>query len=419
MPLKVYVPPKRDTFYVRGTVRVGNQSRDVFKTTGIGIQVANARQLAEEIRFQTEERIRTELTYGAKAVVSWRQAVEGYAKKRSKERQDRDASLADEPDKQIEYVLKWTLWFDKRGKLDQPLHTINEEDLEKYFEEHHEWKGNKHSTQKREASVYLAVMNFADEKWAIGQFPKPKLVKSGKRSDPINKWLFIDEVGLFIRSAPQHLRVYVAGIFATGCRGGSILHLPRHRPVPGKNRGQGLRMERGNEQFHLGQTKGGVEEIRILPDWYADLLRIYLNLRTDNHDALFLTDQGVPYTKPRRQGGFQTKTAWKTLREKVAKVIDRLARLKEHQARKLQGPAWHDLIAKARELRQRAEVVRTVTPHWARHTLASHAFMRGMSTEKVKRLGGWRTNEMVARYSHLMPGYGKQAANTVAFKRFG
>jgi site-specific recombinase XerD len=419
MSLKVVVPSGRKSFYIRGTVRAGIKSRDVYASTGIGVQDPNGRRLAEELRFQTEERVRTELIFGAKAVVSWRQAVEDYAENRTKQRNQRDASLANEPDKQIEYVLKWTHWFDQRGKLDTPLHTIDDEDLARYFAVHHESKKNQLSTQKREANVYLAIMNFADEKWKIGEFPKPQLLNNKSRSDPVNKWLFVEEVDLFIRLAPAHLKMYVAGIFATGCRGGPILHLPRHRPVLGKDRGQGLLMERGNEQFCLGISKAGVKEVRILPDWYADMLREYLNLRNDEHTALFLTDEGVPYVRPKRQGGFQTKTAWIRLRNRVASVIDRLARRKEREAHKVQGQQWHDLTAKARELRERADVVRSVTPHWARHTLASHAFMRGLTIEKVKKLGNWKTSEMVARYSHLRPGDGKETANMVVFKRFG
>ncbi|WP_374650076.1 tyrosine-type recombinase/integrase [Dongia sp.] len=417
MSLTVCVPPKRKKFYIRGTVRIGTQSRYIYETTGIGVQDPNGRQLAEELRFQTEARIRNELTYGSKTVVTWRQAVELYAEKRTTERRDRDASLVDEPDKQIEYVLKWTQWFDKRGKLDMPLHSIDKEDLKQYFRELHEIKRNKLSTQRREANVYLAIMNFAHNEWNIGNFPKPDLPKGNTYPKPVNKWLYVEEVSLFIRLAPARLTEYVAGIFATGCRGGSILHLPRHRPVEGKYRGQGLIMDRGKEQFYLGETKGGSDDIRILPDWYADRLRVYLNLRTDDHDALFLTDRGVPYVRPKRQEGFQTKTAWNNLCTKVAKVIDRLARLTEHQASGLQGQAWYDKTAKARELRDRAEVARSVTPHWARHNMTSHAFIKGLDTEKVKRLGNWRTNEMVSRYHHLAPGYGKELANAIEFSK--
>ena len=253
MPLVICVPPKRKKFYIRGTVRVGKQCRDVFETTGIGIHTPQGRRLAEQIQFQVEARVRTELIEGAGAVVTWKQAVTEYAKNRASERLSIDPSLGDEPDKQIEYVLKWTEWFDSLGKLEQPLRQIKQADLDRYFEVHHDSKRNKLSTRKREANVYLAVMNFAQKKWKkIGAFPTPDIAKDKSQSKSVNKWLYVEEVSLFIRLAPLHLKEYVAGVFATGCRGGPILHLPKHRPVPGKSRGAGLIMDRGKEQFYFG-----------------------------------------------------------------------------------------------------------------------------------------------------------------------
>jgi hypothetical protein len=75
----------------------------------------------------------------------------------------------------------------------------------------------------------------------------------------------------------------------------------------------------------------------------------------------------------------------------------------------LHGSQREEMISKAQELEGRAEVVRSVTPHWGRHNLASHAFVKGMDTEKVRRLGNWQTDAMVRRYQHLKPDFGKGA----------
>jgi site-specific recombinase XerD len=132
---------------------------------------------------------------------------------------------------------------------------------------------------------------------------------------------------------------------------------------------------------------------------------------------LFLTDEGIPYAKLKRQSGFQTKTAWRNLRERVAKVVLRLARLKRHQAKLLDGTEREEMISKAQELEGRGEVLRSVTPHWGRHNLASHAFIKGLDTEKVRRLGNWQTDAMVRRYQHLKPEFGKELANVVEFPK--
>jgi site-specific recombinase XerD len=101
----------------------------------------------------------------------------------------------------------------------------------------------------------------------------------------------------------------------------------------------------------------------------------------------------------------------------VAQVILRLARRKLHQAKMLHGGQREEMISKAQELEGRAEVVRSVTPHWGRHNLASHAFIKGMDTEKVRRLGNWQTDAMVRRYQHLKPDFGKELANVVEFPK--
>jgi hypothetical protein len=42
---------------------------------------------------------------------------------------------------------------------------------------------------------------------------------------------------------------------------------------------------------------------------------------------------------------------------------------------------------------------------------------RGLDTEKVRRLGNWRTDAMVRRYQHLKPDIGEELANVVEFPK--
>ena len=41
--------------------------------------------------------------------------------------------------------------------------------------------------------------------------------------------------------------------------------------------------------------------------------------------------------------------------------------------------------------------------HSCRHTFASRLAQRGVELTVIKELGGWKTLEMVVRYSHLIP----------------
>ena len=43
------------------------------------------------------------------------------------------------------------------------------------------------------------------------------------------------------------------------------------------------------------------------------------------------------------------------------------------------------------------------TPHVMRHTFASHLTMSGVDAQTIMELGGWKSLDLVMRYSHLAP----------------
>jgi integrase len=51
--------------------------------------------------------------------------------------------------------------------------------------------------------------------------------------------------------------------------------------------------------------------------------------------------------------------------------------------------------------------------HTLRHTFAAWAVMSGVRLEEVMKLGGWKTYQMVLRYSHLAPEHMAEAANKI------
>lgn len=54
------------------------------------------------------------------------------------------------------------------------------------------------------------------------------------------------------------------------------------------------------------------------------------------------------------------------------------------------------------------------TPHAMRHTFASHLMKLGVDPYTIMELGGWKSLEMVMRYSHLAPNHKQMAVNKLA-----
>lgn len=415
MPLRAYIPPRREFYYLRGTVRAGKKARSIFESAGIGKGEPSAATRAEEIRLRRETEIYNELLYGPKRVITFTENASEYCEKRNRDRVAENPALAGLPDKEAEYVAKWITFLRRRGLADIPLSEFCDErrddvlrTLGDYFREVHDAKGNTLDTKQREANVYCALMNHAVAKnRASPAFPRPELPAQDIFATPVNKWLYDEEIQLLVKSAGKKLKIFAAGVFATGIRGGEFLYLSRRPPNFSDPLSTGLSLELGHECFYLGwtRTKNRKPIVRAIPDWYVAMLQTYLEGRTDQHDALILTPKNQPYRRPRRQTGFQVKTAWKAMRERAAAVVERLAR------RKL----VRGLTREAARLMNRASILRTVTPHWGRHNAASHIVRKGLGKHAAQKAAGWRSERMVERYLHLAPEYAKDLANTLDF----
>jgi integrase len=433
MPLTAKVPPGREHFYLRGTVRAGKKSRSVYESTGIGQGLPGAAAKVEEIRLRREGEIYHELLYGPKTVVTFTQAAAAYCEDRNRQRLIANPALAGRPDPEALYVAKWIKFLRGRGVADIPLEDFITDErqrrkaakdgrttshLKAYFDALHVAKGNKLSTMSRERDTYCTIMNFAahpERAWSPADYPAPELPDYDSFAVPVNKWLYDAEVRLFIKLAPKHLKIFVAGVFATGIRGGEFLFISRRAPDYADRNATGLNLDPGTEHFYLGWSKSKKPIFRTIPDWYVELLHRHLAARRDRHDALVLNDEGKPYKRPNRQKGFLVRTAWKSMRERVAAVIERLARRKARAAAKLKGEARAIAMRDVQRLKARAAVCRQVTPHWGRHNAASQQIMKGASDTAVDKSAGWQSPKMKKRYTHLSPEFAKDVANALDF----
>jgi hypothetical protein len=101
--------------------------------------------------------------------------------------------------------------------------------------------------------------------------------------------------------------LFVAGVFATGIRGGELLYASRRQPNYSDPSSTGISLEPGREHIYLGWTKSRKPVIRTLPDWWVAVVATESIRREDPHHALFLTEDGTPYKRPRKQHGFAVK----------------------------------------------------------------------------------------------------------------
>ena len=62
--------------------------------------------------------------------------------------------------------------------------------------------------------------------------------------------------------------------------------------------------------------------------------------------------------------------------------------------------------------------VKGVTPHTLRHTFCSRLAMAGIDLRTIQDLGGWKSLDLVMRYSHLSPNHKAHAVESISRKNF-
>lgn len=396
--------------YLRGTVSLGNQSRPVYESTRIRARDRHANATFESYRIQREKAIQDELLLGPRAVITWTEAAARRLQLRHDRRLAERPDLADQPDPEAWHVFRITEFFRSRRVGDQPISKIQQADIEAYFDDVH--AGHALSTKMRALAAYKGVMNLAKREGWVDKVPLPAALprKWDNLAQPVEKMLYTEEVMLFVALAPAHFRPFVATLFGSGRRGGELLFLSRTK---------NLRWERDNERLFLGMTKNGKPIFVRLPRFAVDTINDWLSSRKDkhgkwkdSHDALFLTDKGKPYSRPKRQRGGIFKRAMHGVRRRVAEA---LAVWYRHHRRGGKGrpglppdvTALIDrLAAKCADgdamkfIRERIKLVKRVTGHWGRHNAASHLYERGADEHEVMDHLGWRDARSARRYRH-------------------
>lgn len=415
---------RNGVLYLRGTVSLGEQSRSVYESTRIRAGDRNANARFESYRIQREKAIFDELLLGPRAVITWTEAAARRLQLRHERRVTERPDLADQPDPEARHVLRITDFFRDRGVADKPISKILQGDIEAYFHEIH--AGHALSTKMRALAAYKGVMNLARREGWTDKVPLPATLptKWDNLAQPVEKMLHAEEVMLFVTLAPPHFRPFIATLFGSGRRGGELLFLSRTK---------NLRWERDNERLFFGMTKNGKPIFARLPPFAVDAMNDWLTSRKDesdkwkdSHDALFLTDKGKPYSRPKQQRGGIFKRAMHGLRRRVAEA---LALWYRHRR---DGQTQHNLSSDVialidqlvanhaegdvmRFVRERIKLVKRVTGHWGRHNAASHLYEKGADEHEVMDHIGWRDARSARRYRHRSRKHQKRMAAMLDF----
>jgi integrase len=402
MSLKLKIYKDRAYYYLRGTVKANRKRVRVFETTGIRIGAPGAKAKAVELLVRRQSQLLEELISGKPPQnLSWTEVATLYCEARALRRVSRRPELEGTIDPEAGYVLRLTDFLAKRKSAGRSIGGLKIEDVQAYFNEC--LRGSELSYLHRCRNSYLAVMNWAvDQKYCEADYPVPELPDYDPRKIPVNKNLPRPVIDLFISFAPQNAKLLFETIFDTGLRGGELLFLNRTEPDEDQPRRSGLSLKEGSELLHLGVTKDGKAVTRSISGRLAQSIRAALKKREDRHDALFLTDKGIPYKRAKVQRGTQFRSAWASTRQKVIDELTlRLAAAKRRGS-----------DVKVAELTGWIKMAKRATGHWGRHSMISRAVLAGLSDRQIMAVSGHRSPQMIARYAHL----GKDEAKGLAEK---
>ena len=404
MSLKLKSYKGRAHYYLRGTVKANRKRVRIFETTGIRVGSPGAKAKAEELRLRREAQLLDELTTGKPSRdLTWNEVAVLYCEARALRRVSTRPESAGTTDPEAGYVLRLTDFLAKRKAANRPIRALKIEDVQAYFNEH--LRGKEISYLHRCRNNYLAVMNWAVEKKHCDlDYPMPELPEHDPRAIQVNKNLPLPVIKLFVGFAPRHAKLLFDTIFDTGLRGGELLFVKRTDPDEDQPRRSGLCLEDGNEHLYLGVTKDGKAITRSISKRLAKRMRDEIKKRKDPHDALFLTDKGVPYERANVQRGFQYRSAWKSARKKVVDELTRQLDLAKESRD----------ATRARELQNWIRMAKRATGHWGRHSMISRAVLQGMSDRQIMAVSGHRSPQMIVRYSHLRDNDAKELAERVS-----
>lgn len=318
MPLKLVKRPKSPNWIMRGTVR----GQSVEETTG-----TSNKEAADAIRIKRENEILTESIYGKALTVTFKHGTLDYLEHGNAAKR----FLGRLVDHFGATLLR---------SIDQ--HAIDLAAAKLY---------PKAGPATRNRQVYTPVSAILQHAARKGWCPVPVIARPKQPACKI-RWITPDEADRLLDACAPHLRPLVVFLLYTGARAGEAVWLDWRN----------VNLEKRQATFQ--KTKNG--SARSVP-LHARVIEELTKLQ-HRKDAVFLTDKGFPYKRPRAEdrsdvsGGTRISTSF-------------------------QGACRRAGIA-------------DFTPHGCRHTWATWHYQANRDFTALQKLGGWETASMVFRYAH-------------------
>lgn len=237
------------------------------------------------------------------------------------------------------------------------------------------------SPQTRNRQFYtptVAVLRHA----AMRQWCVPPIVARPQADKGEPRWLTPDEAERLIAAAGKHMRPLVIFLLYTGARAGEALWLDWRN----------VDLARAHVAFvHSRQADGPKTKTQLsrgVP-LHPRVVAALANL-PHREGEVFRRPGGKPYARPEKLGDT---SAGARIEKAFAGAVERAG-----LGKRLPHPD-------PKKAKAGATVLETdVTPHVCRHTWATWDYARNRDLGALQKLGGWKTVQMVFRYTHVNVG---------------
>ncbi len=322
MSLKLKRRPNSPNWIMRGTVR----GIRIEESTGTSNRAA-----AEEICAKREAEALTESIHGRRAVVTFAEAAVSYM--------EIGGRYKTGGEKRFMPPIIRHFGITPLAKID--LDAI-ERGAAKLF------PTAKPATRNRQfmTPVVAVIRHAAERKWC-----EPLIVRRPSPTPGVVRWLRLVEADALISAAAIHLKPLLMALFYTGARIGELLWLDwKH-------------IDLGRNHLTIPRSKNG--EARGIP-LHPRVVAALANL-SHRDGEVFRTDDGKPYSRPRR-------------------VSDSSAGSR---------------ISTAFQSACRRAGIEKFRVHDCRHTWATWHYAANRDLGALMKLGGWKSVKMVLRYAHV------------------
>ena len=386
---------ERDGFWhITGTLRAAGRSRRLRQSVGLRATPEN-RDAAEAERLRLERAFRDTVVHGKQPSVPLAVAADRYLQARP-ELGDGERRVIREITLQFGYDV---------------LAEISDEAWHRFATARH--AGNARATMERWLNSVVAFLNWCARKprrWlqSLPSFERDQKARKPKHRRARRVAELTPDLILFLaRHASPHLKGQIAAMWSTGARASSVLYgcrLCDYIAAPGR------------EQITYHDTKNGEPVVAALHADAAALMRDYLDWRGNlqaREAPLFVRPNGKPYsTKGKGKFGGQTKTAFRGMKRRAMATLAANAVRQARQA--LQAGDKDAAAAAIADARQARSLIRQITPHWFRHTLATKMMSAGGDLRSTMEQGGWLSAESVMGYTHDVPEHRREIVARLA-----